>query len=123
PLLSTTARQTLPLPGHSTQRPVPGLSVVCIDDDAANLAALKVLLQQWQIADVECFYDDDSLMDYARTHPAPDVLLIDYQLGQQLDGLSLYNRIKLVWGEVNGILVSASPEAGLAMKAKQHGLM
>ena len=123
PLHSATVRQSLPLPGHGTQRPVPGLSVVCIDDDAANLAALKVLLQQWQIADVECFYDDDSLMDYARTHPAPDVLLIDYQLGQQLNGLSLYNRIKLVWGDVNGILVSASPEAGLAMKAKQHGLM
>ncbi|MBU1312230.1 MAG: PAS-domain containing protein [Gammaproteobacteria bacterium] len=123
PLVSATMRQSLPLPGHSAQRPVPGLSVVCIDDDAANLAALKVLLQQWQITDVACFYDDDSLMDYARTHPAPDVLLIDYQLGQQLDGLSLYNRVKLVWGAVHGILVSASPEAGLAMKAKQQGLM
>ena len=48
---------------------------------------------------------------------------MDYQLGQHLDGLQLYEKIKLIWGKVNGVLVSASPEAGLAMKAKQHGLL
>ena len=123
PLDRSAVRQVLPLPSGNVQRPVPGLSVVCIDDDAANLAALEVLLQQWQITDVACFYDDESLMEYARANPAPDVLLIDYQLGQQLNGLELYDRIKLVWGDISGILVSASPEAGLAMKAKQRGLM
>lgn len=123
PLVKGRSRQELPLPVQSAQRPVPGLSVVCIDDDAANLAALKVLLEQWQIANVECFYDDDSLMLYARQNPAPDVILIDYQLGQQLNGLELYSRIRLIWGDVSGILVSASPEASLPLKAKQQGLM
>uniref|UniRef100_UPI0037CA3F0C response regulator n=1 Tax=Rheinheimera sp. TaxID=1869214 RepID=UPI0037CA3F0C len=116
-------RQELPLPSGAVQRPVFGLSVVCVDDDAANLSALSVLLQQWQIEDVICFYDEESLLEYASNHSAPDALLIDYQLGQHLNGLQLYEKIKLKWGRVNGILVSASPEAGLAMKAKQYGLM
>ncbi|MDP5135408.1 PAS-domain containing protein [Rheinheimera baltica] len=123
PLVATKARTELPLPNSAIQRPVQGLSVVCVDDDEANLSALSILLQQWQIENVACFYDEDSLLEYARSHPAPDALLIDYQLGQHLDGLQLYARIKLIWGNVNGILVSASPEAGLALKAKQHGLM
>ena len=123
PLAEEPRRTELPLPFNTVQRPVLGLSVVCVDDDAANLEALKLLLLQWQISDVQCFYDEDSLLDYARNHPKPDALLIDYQLGQHLDGLQLYQKIQLSWGKVNGILVSASPEASLAVKAKQHGLM
>ncbi|QBL09497.1 response regulator [Rheinheimera sp. D18] len=123
PLVAASNRTELPLPSNTIQRPITGLSVVCVDDDAANLAALAVLLQQWQIDNVVCFYDEESLLDYARNHAAPDALLIDYQLGQHLNGLELYEKVKLVWGNVNGILVSASPEAGLAMKAKQQGLM
>ncbi|MDX1391223.1 MAG: PAS-domain containing protein, partial [Rheinheimera sp.] len=41
-------RTELPLPDSTKQRPVLGLSVVCVDDDMANLQALQVLLQQWQ---------------------------------------------------------------------------
>ncbi|MBZ9610690.1 PAS domain-containing hybrid sensor histidine kinase/response regulator [Rheinheimera maricola] len=123
PLITSAARTELPLPATAVQRPVLGLSVVCVDDDAANLAALSVLLQQWQIDDVTCFYDEETLLQYARNQQPPDVLLIDYQLGQHLNGLQLYEKIKSIWGNVNGVLVSASPETGLAMKAKQHGLM
>ena len=123
PLSDSVRRQELPMSGTPQQRPLPGLSVVCIDDDAANLSALAVLLQQWQITDVQCFYDEQSLLEYAQHHAPPDALLLDYQLGQSLNGLQVYQNIKAVWGDVNGILVSASPEAGLAAKAKQAGLL
>jgi Na+/proline symporter/signal transduction histidine kinase len=123
PLAKQPYRQVLSLPGQHVQRPLPGLSVVCIDDDAANLAALKVLLEQWQIAEVSCFYDDAELLAYARTAPAPDVMLIDYQLGQHLNGLDLYQEIQHYWGNVGGILVSAAPQADLAALAKAAGLM
>tara|TARA_R110002126_G_scaffold150368_1_gene296565 strand:- start:13635 stop:17189 length:3555 start_codon:yes stop_codon:yes gene_type:complete len=123
PLAHDKSRLALPLPAQHNQRPLPGLTVVCIDDDAANLAALKVLLEQWQIADVMCFYDETELLEYARTAPAPDVMLIDYQLGQHSNGLDLYQQIQAHWGSVGGILVSASPQADLAAKAKAVGLM
>lgn len=123
PLAAKPARTLLPLPGQQLQRPLPGLKVVCIDDDAANLAALKVLLEQWQISEVSCFYDEQELLAYAQSAPAPDVMLIDYQLGQQSNGLDLYQQIKPLWGDVGGILVSASPQADLAARAKAAGLM
>ncbi len=123
PLVMGKRRQELPLNAPLQQRPLPGLSVVCVDDDAANLAALQVLLEQWQISDIQCFYDDQALMAYVPQHPAPDVIIIDYQLGQQINGLDLYRQIQQQWGEVKGILVSASPQADLAALAKAEGLM
>ena len=81
------------------------------------------MLQQWQITDVQCFYDEQELFSYAPNHPAPDVIIIDYQLGQHLNGLDLYRQIRQYWGEVNGILVSASPQADLAALAKAESLM
>ncbi len=123
PLVSLKLRQEVPLTAPLQQRPLPGLSVICVDDDAANLAALKVLLQQWQITDVHCFYDEQELLQYVPDHPAPDVILLDYQLGRQITGLDLYRQIKTHWGEVKGVLVSASPQADLAALAKAEGLM
>lgn len=123
PLAAVRARQELTVETTLQQRPLPGLSVVCVDDDAANLSALKVLLEQWQISEVQCFYDIDALMAYAATAAAPDVILLDYQLGQQLNGLQLYQQIRQHWGAVHGVLVSASPQADLAALAKAQGLM
>lgn len=114
---------TTAAPVFSVQRPLSGISVVCVDDDAANLSALKTLLQQWQIEQVECFYDENLLLDYVRTQPAPDVILLDYQLGQNLNGLVLFKQVKQYWPDVSGILVSASPEADLPARAKQLGMM
>ncbi|CAM3844660.1 PAS domain-containing hybrid sensor histidine kinase/response regulator [Rheinheimera salexigens] len=123
PVVDKPKRAIITLPSFSQQRPLPGLSLVCIDDDEANLAALTVLLKQWQIEDVTCFCDEESLLSYAQNNPAPDALLLDYHLAQNVTGLSVYQKIKSIWGSVNGVLVSASPEAGLAAKARQHGLL
>lgn len=123
PVVDKPTRTTIALPNFSQQRPLPGLSLVCIDDDEANLAALTVLLKQWHIDDVTYFCDEESLLAYAQQHAAPDALLLDYQLARNVTGLSVYEKIKHIWGNVNGVLVSASPEAGLAAKARQHGLL
>lgn len=121
--VNLTKASTVVVPAATVPKPLPGLSVVCVDDDATNLAALKILLQQWQIDDVACFYDVSELMAYTASHTAPDVILIDYQLGQTINGLQVYQQVKQHWGSVRGILVSASPQADLAAKAKQQGLM
>ena len=63
------------------------------------------------------------MLSYVPDHPAPDVILLDYQLGRQVNGLELYRQIKAHWGEVKGVLVSASPQADLAALAKAEGLM
>lgn len=99
------------------------LRVICVDDDATNLEALKVLLQQWQIEQVTGFYDEQSLLRFAAENSPPDVLLIDYQLGQHSNGLDLYQQLQVYWQRVPGILVSASPQADLATQAQRLGLL
>ncbi|MEE2001429.1 PAS-domain containing protein [Alkalimonas sp. MEB108] len=122
PLLLT--QMTRPVEELSRPRSaLAGLKVICVDDDATNLEALKVLLQQWQIEQVEGFYDEQSLLAFAAEHPAPDVLLIDYQLGQNSNGLDLYQQLQVYWQHVPGILVSASPQADLARQAQRLGLL
>lgn len=108
---------------YTKPQPFPELSIVCIDDDDANLTALTVLLKQWQINNVVCFYDEASFIAYAKDHPAPDILILDYQLAKEVTGLSVYEKIQPIWGKLNGIIVSASPDPDLAVKAKKHGLL
>ncbi|MCC5851568.1 MAG: response regulator, partial [Alkalimonas sp.] len=63
------------------------------------------------------------LLAYAAENSAPDVLLIDYQLGQHSNGLDLYQQLQVYWQGVPGILVSASPQADLARQAQRLGLL
>ena len=103
--------------------PFQGFSLCCIDDDQTNLAALTTLLTQWQIADVSSYHDSAFVLQFAATNPAPDVLIIDYQLGKQQNGLELYQQLQQLWPDVAGILVSAAPEPDLPGRAKAAGMI
>ncbi len=48
---------------------------------------------------------------------------MDYQLGQGINGLELYQQLQQYWGKVPGILVSAAPEPDLAQRSKAEGLL
>ncbi|MCC2639031.1 MAG: response regulator [Moraxellaceae bacterium] len=101
----------------------PGLDVICVDDDRSNLAALQVLLEQWQINCTGSFHTREAVLAHAATMPAPDVLIIDYQLGRGLTGLELFARLREYWPAVDGILVSAAPEPDLAARTRQQGML
>lgn len=103
--------------------PLPGLSVVCVDDDDANLTALRVLLEQWEIHCRAGFHDPAAALASAAREPAPDVVIIDYQLGQDRDGLALFRDLRAHWPSVQGILVSAAPEPDLAARAREAGML
>jgi Na+/proline symporter/signal transduction histidine kinase len=113
-----------PAPAATAARPLPGLSVLCVDDDDANLAALKVLLEQWEIRCEGGFHAPDTALAHAAAHAAPDVVIIDYQLGRDvMDGLALFVELRRHWPAVQGILVSAAPEPDLAARAREAGLL
>lgn len=112
-----------PAPVEVAVRPLPGLSVVCIDDDSTNLAAMEALLEQWQITCSACFQTPEAALEHARNAPAPDLVLVDYQLGRGMDGLELYSQLRERWPTVDGILVSAAAEADLGTRAKARGML
>jgi len=80
-------------------------------------------LQQWQLGQVESYVHAEQLLQQAETMSKPDLLILDYQLGQGLNGLELYQQLQQYWGNVPGILVSAAPEPDLAQRAKAAGLL
>lgn len=103
--------------------PVQDLSIVCIDDDATNLAALQILLQQWNIEPVASFHAPEDALAWAPDNGAPDVLIIDYQLGTSADGFGVFQALQPYWPNTRAILVSAAPEPDLATRAKQAGML
>lgn len=102
---------------------LPHWQVLCVDDDSSNLAALRVLLEQWQLGEVKSYIHAEQLLNDAPALDKPDVLILDFQLGQGLNGLELYQQLQNYWGKVPGILVSAAPEPDLAQRAKAAGLL
>ena len=55
--------------------------------------------------------------------PSFQSTILDYQLNNQQDGLSLYRELQQYWPQVPAILVSAAPEPDLPAKARELGLI
>jgi Na+/proline symporter/signal transduction histidine kinase len=103
--------------------PFAKVSVCCVDDDLSNITALRALLQQWQVGQIDTCLDVTETLALAATKSPPDVLIIDYQLGQHQNGLELHQQLQQYWPKVPAILVSAAPEPDLPGRAKQQGLI
>lgn len=98
------------------------LHIVCVDDNPENLNALKALLEKWG-SSCTLFTRSEDALDYARHHPKPDGVLLDYQLGQGGDGLTLAAELQVVWGTpLPGALVTAVREPEVKKQAKKLGL-
>jgi len=107
----------------SNNSPFADFSICCVDDDVTNLTALETLLRQWGVGQLQCCHDPESTITLAQTSKAPDVLILDYQLGQQQNGLELFQQLQQLWPAVPAILVSAAPEPDLPLRAKQAGMI
>ena len=123
PVIAEAAPQ--PVSGTDIQLPpiqaVAGaVSILCIDDDNSNLAALQQLLTQWQLGTVACLDDAEKVLQLQQS---VDIVIADYQLGQPPDGLQLFIELKQRWPELRGILVSAAPDPGLPERAKAAGML
>ncbi|MBQ4876089.1 PAS-domain containing protein [Pseudoalteromonas luteoviolacea] len=97
------------------------LSVIVIDDDPNNLAAMSSLLDKWQLQH-SVFAQVDDILAYAKSHKAPDVLLVDYQLGTECDGVTLIATLREIWQhDIPAVLITAVRDQSLKaqVKAKQ----
>jgi signal transduction histidine kinase len=96
------------------------LKVLCIDDDQTNLLALAALLAQWQLGEIRVEHDIQQLeqLDYQ-----PDLLIVDYQLGEAKDGIMVFTGLKQRSPDLHGILVTAAVESDLPQRAKEAGMI
>jgi Na+/proline symporter/signal transduction histidine kinase/CheY-like chemotaxis protein len=73
------------------------LRVIYIDDDPQNLLATSTLLKHWH-CDVSLFERVEEVTSYANTAPPPDVILMDYQLGNvKVNGVLLAEQLIVSW--------------------------
>lgn len=108
-------------PASIRQTHTGSLHIICVDDNPENLNALKALLEKWG-STCTLFTSTSDALEYARANPKPDGVLLDYQLGEQEDGLSLASQLLQVWGPLSGALVTAVREPDVKKQAKKLGL-
>lgn len=123
PLAEAVAPVAVETPVATAGSLLSGLSVLCVDDDGQNLEALKTLLSHWGVGQVDCLPDGASALVWAEGRAAPDLLVLDFQLGGGLDGLGLHRALVERWPGVPTLLVSAAPDPDLPQRAKADGVM
>ncbi|MBU2976679.1 PAS-domain containing protein [Alteromonas sp. C1M14] len=98
-----------------------GLRVLCVDDQQENLDALRTLLEKWGITVVLANNWDEALRQADLF--APQILLMDYQLGPNLNGLDLIEAIRQHLNiVVPASLVTANHEEALIAQCKSQGV-
>lgn len=94
------------------------LKVLVIDNEPQNVDALVTLLQRWG-----CETHFATSGDQALKVPVPDLVLLDYHLGENETGLTLYPQLLAHWQTpVPGILITAHPDDQLRGEAEAMGL-
>jgi signal transduction histidine kinase/Na+/proline symporter/ActR/RegA family two-component response regulator len=113
PLSNSTARVT------DISAGLKSLKIFYVDDDENNIHALGTLMENWG-----CRYDSaisfQSAIDYANSHPAPDAILLDFQLDHDTNGIQLAKALHEQWPGVPLCIVSAAPDEDLSMLIKMH---
>ena len=116
---SAALEQPASLPSSSLGQGVVGAKVLLVDDDPRVRDATATLLEGWgcQTRSAATLLDALAL---ARNEPTPDLLLVDLDLGEGPDGLTLIGELRQVIGrEVPAALVTAKRDQTLRPRARR----
>jgi Na+/proline symporter/signal transduction histidine kinase len=81
----------------TTDDQISGLKILHVDDDEQNLLATSTLLSHWE-CDVRSESQIADVSDYVARHSIPDILLMDYQLGDsETNGIILAEELINGW--------------------------
>ena len=109
---------------NKVKQTLSGLHVLCVDDKNENLDALETLLSRWEVNVVMAnTYESALTLLSSNEHPIPDVLLIDYQLDKDQDGLSLIKDIEAQVGKhIPSAIVTALQDPALKETCLSQGI-
>ena len=94
------------------------LNVLVVDDEQENLNAMSALLTKWG-CHFDCFTTVEHTLSFAKQTKAPDIILMDYQLSAELDGVGLIQTLRDIWQhEVAAVLITAVRDDELKLTAK-----
>lgn len=120
-LPKATPRVERQLAGVNKSATFKGLRVLCVDDQRENLDAMQTLLEKWGIMVVLADNWDDAIRQADLF--APQILLMDYQLGHDVNGLDLIEAIRQHLNIVlPATLITANQDDDLVLKCKEQGV-
>lgn len=96
------------------------LNIFYVDDDENNIHALSTLMDNWGCTFTSATSRESSLK-YASNNDAPDVILMDYQLGPESNGIQLADELLGHWQNIPVCIVSAAPDEDLSTRVTGHG--
>ena len=96
------------------------LAIFYVDDEENNIHALGTLMANWGCK-FSSANNAATAEAYAKNNPAPDVLLMDYQLGTEVNGIQLADTLRNHWKNIPVCIVSAAPEEDLSSRVSNHG--
>ncbi|KRF01218.1 ATPase [Frateuria sp. Soil773] len=110
-------RRTATLPTQLEQLP---LTVLCLDNDAAILDGMRALLQRWG---VDCRTAEDLTQAQAELGRGPvDLILADYHLADDMDGLQALEHLRRVLGRLPPVaMITADGSSELKQRARELG--
>ena len=111
-----------PKKSNLIMQPLAGVKVLCIDNEEAILAGLESLLSRWQ-CEVICASDlADARIKLGLKGVAPDIVLADYHLDNDQNGVDAMDGIRSLYGEhLPGILITANTRKEIVDDVQQRG--
>ncbi|MCE9684837.1 hybrid sensor histidine kinase/response regulator [Shewanella sp. AS16] len=114
--------QAQPKAVSSLLQPLAGVKVLCIDNEETILAGLESLLSRWQ-CEVVCAKDlADARIKLGLKGLAPDIVLADYHLDEDQNGVDAMDGIRGLYGQhLPGILITANTRKELIEDVERRG--
>ena len=98
-----------------------GRLVVAIDDEAAIVEGMRVLLSGWGVEVIASLTGEDVVEAVHAAGRIPDLIVADYRLGGGAAGTEIIDRLRRELDpEIPAILVSGSTAPGLVIEAQRH---
>ena len=115
PLGEASRLQETPDIAPSGEQPLRDRKVWCIDDDRDVREATRKLLERWGCQVTLCI-DGDECLRNARRSDAPDLLILDYRLGD-CAGPDLLPELNAIWNRTVPVIIVSGEHASLLRKA------
>lgn len=119
--LTDAPSRPLAAPVAEPARDVADLFVLCVDNDPAILDGMVALLGRWGVRVATAAGLESALERVRETRP--DLILADFHLGEELDGLAALDILRREAGGsvVPGALITADSSEALAQRARSAG--
>lgn len=120
--LPCTQRVSEPAPSPSPQSLIQGLSVLLVEDDPMVVKASEALLSSWA-CHLRSAENLDSALRLIEEGFSPDILISDYRLPGDFDGIAVLQHLQRACGtEIPAVLITGDTEENIIQRAKSAGL-